>query len=146
MQDLLLKYITVYFSSMLRFIAGPIAGLSVGLSLLETVLFTAMGMMTTVLILTLLGKPARAYLQNTLWKNKKRFTPRNRRFVKIWNRWGVFGVSFLTPLLLSPIVGGMLVNLFGGAKKEIITYMLASAVFWGFVMSGILFSAKDLVL
>lgn len=144
MLALLLKYLSVYLLSMVKFVAGPLAGLASGLSYLETVLFTALGMMSTVLLFTLLGKPLRNYIQKTFWKNKKRFTKRNRQFVFIWRKWGMFGVCFLTPVIFSPIGGALLANIFGGPKKQIILYMLFSAVFWGFVTSGIVFSAKYL--
>lgn len=144
MLALLLKYLSVYLLSMVKFVAGPLAGLASGLSYLETVLFTALGMMSTVLLFTLLGKPLRNYIQKTFWKNKKRFTKRNRQFVFIWRKWGMFGVCFLTPVIFSPIGGALLANIFGGPKKQIILYMLFSAIFWGFVTSGIIFSAKYL--
>ena len=146
MSVLLLKYLTVYLSSMIRFVAGPLTGLATGLSYLETAIFTALGMMTTVFILTLLGKPLRTFLKRTIWKNKKRFTRRNRQIVLIWKKWGIAGVSFLTPLILSPIGGALLANVLGGPKKQIIFYMLISAVFWGFAISGIFFSMRDLVI
>ncbi len=142
MYGLLLKYLSVYLLSMVKFVAGPLAGLASGLSYLETVLFTASGMMSTVLLFTFFGKPLRGFLLRTLWKDKKRFTKRNRRFVTIWKKWGMFGVCFLTPVIFSPIGGALLANLFGGPKKQIVLYMLFSAVFWGFITSGIVFSAK----
>lgn len=141
----MVKYLTVLLSSTIKFVGGPIAGLATGLSYVETALFTALGMMTTVLLFTLVGKPLRGLLQRTLWKNNKRFTRRNRRFVYIWRRWGLLGVSFLTPLILTPVGGALLANLFGGPKKQILVYMLVSAFFWGFAISGIFFSVKGMV-
>lgn len=146
MLTLLAKYLSVYLSSMVKFIAGPLTGLATGLNFVETALLTALGMMTTVLLLTLMGKPMRTWLQKYLSKKRKRFSPRNRQFVRIWKSWGVFGVSFLTPVVFSPIGGALLANIFGGAKKDIITYMLISAIFWGFTYSVILFYLKDIVL
>lgn len=145
MVELLAKYLTVLLSSTIKFVGGPIAGLATGLSYVETALFTALGMMTTVLVFTLLGNSLRQFLQRTIWKNKKRFTRRNRRFVYIWKRWGLLGVSFLTPIILTPVGGALLANLFGGPKKQIILYMMVSAFFWGFAISGIFFSARGLV-
>ena len=145
MLELLAKYLTVLLSSTIKFVGGPIAGLATGLSYVETALFTALGMMTTVLLFTLLGAPLRQLLKRTIWKNKKRFTRRNRRFVYIWKRWGLLGVSFLTPLILTPVGGALLANIFGGPKKQIIMYMMASAFFWGFVICGLFFSVKGLV-
>lgn len=146
MLTLLAKYLTVLLSSMVKFIAGPLAGLALGLNIVETALFTALGMMSTVLLFTLVGKPLRTLLQKTLWKNRKRFSPRNRQFVRIWNRWGLFGLSFLTPVLFSPIGGALLVNIFGGTKKAIISYMLLSAFFWAFLQTTLVFFMKDVVL
>lgn len=145
MVELLAKYLTVLLSSTIKFVGGPIAGLATGLSYVETAIFTALGMMTTVLIFTLPGNFLRQLLQQTIWKNKKRFTRRNRRFVYIWKRWGLAGVSFLTPLILTPVGGALLANLFGGPKKQIILYMMLSAFFWGFVISGIFFSLRGLM-
>lgn len=145
MWELLVKYLTVLLSSTIKFVGGPIAGLATGLSYVETAFFTALGMMTTVLLFTLFGKPLRGLLKRTLWKNNKRFTRRNRRFVYIWRRWGLLGVSFLTPLILTPVGGALLANLFGGPKKQILVYMLVSAFFWGFAISGIFFSVKGMV-
>jgi uncharacterized membrane protein len=146
MVELLAKYLTVLLSSTIKFVGGPIAGLATGLSYVETALFTALGMMTTVLVFTLLGNSLRQFLQRTIWKNKKRFTRRNRRFVYIWKRWGLLGVSFLTPLILTPVGGALLANIFGGPKKQIIMYMMVSAFFWGFAISGIFFSLRGLVM
>lgn len=142
MISLLLKYLSVYLLSMVKFVGGPLAGLASGLSYVETVLFTALGMMTTVLLFTFFGKPLRSFMKKTFWKNSKRFTKRNRQFVYIWRKWGMLGVSFLTPLIFSPIGGALLANLFGGPKKQIILYMLASSFFWGFIISGLIFSTK----
>ncbi len=50
MSVLLLKYLSVYLSGMVKFAAGPLAGLATGLSYIETVLLTAFGMMTTVFL------------------------------------------------------------------------------------------------
>ena len=145
MFNLLLKYLTVYLLSMVKFVAGPLTGIATGLSYGETALFTMCGMMTVVLLFTLIGKPLRGFMKRTIWKRKKRFTRRNRQFVIIWKRWGLKGVCFLTPLILTPIGGAVLANLFGGRKKQIIMYMLVSASFWSCIISGILFSLKDWV-
>ncbi len=133
------KYLTVYLTSMVKFIAGPVAGLATGLSYWESVLFSIFGMMSTVLILTLVGPKLRTWVKQRFMRRKKLFTKRNRIFVKIWKRWGIFGVSFLTPLILTPIGGALLVNAFSCNRSKILLYMLVSAVFWGFVLSGVLY-------
>lgn len=145
MLEALLKYLTVYLSSMVKFVAGPLAGLATGLSFWESALFTALGMMTSVLLLTMLGPGLRSWLQKLFGKKRRRFSPRSRRFVRVWKRWGIFGVSFLTPLLFTPIGGALLVNTFSGDRPRILLYMLFSAVFWGIVINGLLYSGRHII-
>lgn len=141
------KYLAVYLGSMVKFIAGPLTGLATGLSYWESVVFTVLGMMTTVLVLTLVGPGLRNWLKNRFGSNKRRlFTRRSRIFVRIWKRWGIFGVSFLTPLLLTPIGGALLANAFCGDRRKILLSMLVSAVFWGFVYNGALYGGLYVVL
>ncbi len=78
-------------------------------------------------------------------RKRKVFTKRNRQFVKIWNAYGVAGVAFFTPLLLTPIGGAILANAFGGRQLTIFKYMMISALFWSFVITYILFYARELI-
>lgn len=132
------KYISVYLISMLKFVGGPTIGTAVGLTLLETIILTVLGMMSTVSIISFFGRGFRRWIISKFSKNKKVFTRRNRRFVFIWRKYGVLGVSFLTPVVFSPILGSLLVNAFGGSKKKIMGYMLASAIFWSITLATFL--------
>ena len=129
------KYISVYLISMLKFVGGPTVGAAIGLTFFEIVILTVLGMMSTVSIISFFGPGFRKQLISRFRKNKKVFTKRNRRFVLIWRKYGVFGVSFLTPVVFSPILGSLLVNAFGGSKKKILGYMLASAIFWSIALA-----------
>jgi uncharacterized membrane protein len=120
---------------MLKFIGGPTIGITFGLTFLETVFFTILGMMTTVISLSMLGDRFRNWVDRIFRRNRKLFTKRNRRFVTFWKKYGLFGVSFLTPIIFSPVVGTLLVNAFGGSKKKIIGYMFLSAIFWSLTLT-----------
>jgi len=129
------KYLSVFFTSMFKFIGGPTMGIAFGLTYWETVVITILGMMTSVVIVSTFGQGFRNWLDKIFKRNRKLFTKRNRRFVIFWRKYGLFGVSFLTPLVFSPVIGALLVNAFGGSKKKIITYMLISAAFWSFLLT-----------
>jgi hypothetical protein len=129
------KYLTVYLISMLKFVGGPTLGAVVGLTFIETVILTILGMMTTVLVISFFGQAFRNWLNRMFRSNKKLFTKKNRNFVIFWRKYGLFGVSFLTPIIFSPIIGTLLVHAFGGSTKKILGYMLISAVFWSFALS-----------
>jgi len=135
MATLLLKYLTVFFLSSVKFIAGPALGLASGLTVVETSVLTVLGMMATVLVFTFAGEEIKQwYIRKTGFSNK-RFSRRNRRFVNIWRKYGTFGVSFLTPVIFSPIAGTLLVCAVGGPRIKIFRYMLFSAVFWAFTLT-----------
>ena len=140
------KYFTVFLSSMVKFIGGPLSGTAFGLSWVETCVFTVLGMMTSVLIFSLLGAGVRSRLFNRRKKKRKLFTTRNRRIVRIWRRYGLSGVAFLTPLIFSPILGTIVAASFGEPWKRIFVYMFVSAVFWGVVFSLLVHQLGHLIL
>jgi membrane protein DedA with SNARE-associated domain len=140
------KYFTVFISSTVKFILGPISGTASGLGWVETCVFTVLGMMTSVLIFSLLGAGVRAKLFNRRKKKRRLFTSRNRRIVRIWRRYGLSGVAFLTPLIFSPILGTIVASSFGEPWKRIFVYMFVSAVFWGVVFSLLVHQLGHLVL
>ena len=130
------KYLSVFFASMFKFIGGPTMGIAFGLTFWETAIITVLGMMTSVVVVSTFGRGFRKWLDKIFRRNRKKFTKRNRRFVTLWRKYGLFGVSFLTPVVFSPVIGALLVNAFGDeSKKKIITYMLISAVFWSFLLT-----------
>lgn len=145
--ELFAKYISVYFFSMFKFIAGPITGLATGLGMWETSLFTVLGMMTTVIALTHLGTLLREKVIKRYFKPSKRFSKRNRKFVFIWKQYGIFGVSFLTPVLFSPIVGTLLITSIGGfhQRTRLYAFMLFSGSFWGVILTFIVYQLKYFV-
>lgn len=140
----IMKYLTVYLLSTVKFIGGPVSGVAAGLTWGETFLFTVLGMMTSVTVFSLLGEGAKKKFLSRIRKNKKLFTPRNRRIVSIWRKYGLLGVAFLTPIILSPIIGTVMAASFGEPKKRIITFMLVSALFWGIIFSFVLTEIRTL--
>jgi hypothetical protein len=136
MIEKLLEYGMVFITSMFKFALGPLAGIMTNdMSVFEAAVFAILGMMTTVIIIASIKDDFR---QKLVWKfkrNKALFTRRNRRIVRIWNRYGLAGVAFLTPVLFSPIVGVFVAISFGGSKRKMVKYMFVSAAFWGFTLS-----------
>jgi hypothetical protein len=142
----ILSYITVIGSSMLKMILGPGLALAFKLSFVESVLLTTLGMMLTIVLFTsFLGKLVRRWFIDTFFKNKKVFTKNTRRMVRIWTSYGLIGTAFLTPLLLSPIGGGLVVNTFGGKKIKIYTFMLISGLVWSTIYTYIFYAGNDLI-
>lgn len=132
MIEKLINYGIVYAGSMFKFMFGPLAGAARNLSVFETGVFTALGMMTTVFLISLMSEEFRHKMVWRFKRDKRLFTRRNRQMVRIWSKFGLKGVAFLTPVIFMPIGGALIAMSFSGHKGKTLKYMAVSAVFWGF--------------
>lgn len=139
MWQVILKVVTIYFSSMLKFVFGPIGGYAAGFPLITTILVTIAGMMTVVLVFTYFGTWIKERIFGRFFRKSNKFSPRSRKFVSIWKRYGLIGVAALTPILLTPIGGIILAVSSGSPKEKIIFYMLISASLWAIVLTSALY-------
>ncbi|GAA4365224.1 hypothetical protein GCM10023185_35360 [Hymenobacter saemangeumensis] len=126
------KFVPVFLLSTVKFLGGPMAGASLGLSFLPTVVLTVAGMMTSVFIFSGIG---RVWMQHRQKQRRLRrapiFSRRSRNIIKIFQKFGMGGIAFLTPVILSPIGGTVVATLLGVPRQRILLHMLWSAVFWG---------------
>jgi hypothetical protein len=136
MGERIFKYCTVFLVSMFKFVIGPTTGIFSGLTIVESALLTTLGMMTSVFLFSFGGTAVRDWWFTTFRHDRKLFSPRNRKVVKFWIRYGIKGLALLTPIVFSPIVGTLLAISFGEEKSRIFRFMLISSLFWGFVLSG----------
>lgn len=141
----IIKIISILLLTMVKFIFGPTLGYAGGYSYFITVILTVTGMMMSVFLFTFLGTYIREHWLKKFLSKKKMFTKRNRTFVKIWRKYGIKGVAFLTPLLLTPIGGTLLLSAYHTPKRLVMTYMFVSAVFWAFILTAIMYFAGDLI-
>lgn len=140
------EYIAVALASTFKFVGGPVAGISLGLSLLETTLCSAAGMMLTVFLITYGNTWGRTLLNSSLFarwrgsawlapKERKRFTRMNRLGVKVKSKLGLWGLALLTPFLFTPILGTFLALRFRFPKNEILQKMLICGLVAGFIQT-----------
>jgi len=67
--------------------------------------------------------------------------------VKIWRKYGIWGVAALTPILFTPIGGTMIAVSFGEKKPKILLAMLLSASLWSVILCGaIVIAGKEVFL
>ena len=127
-----LKYASVFLLSTVKFLGGPLAGASMGLHFWTTLALTVGGMMTSVFIFSGVG---RVWMQHRQKQRRLRrepiFTRRSRNIIKVFRKFGMGGIAFLTPMLLTPIGGTVIATLLGVPRQRILLHMLWSAVLWG---------------
>lgn len=135
MKTVLLKYLSVAMASMLKFFGGPIMGVILKLSWIETALCSTAGMMFTVFLLTYAGKWVQALVRKRQKTPPKRFSRINRIAVNIWKKFGIIGIAFLTPPLFTPIFGPLLAVAFRVPRASIFLWMFISSILWGLGIS-----------
>lgn len=130
------KFLGIYIACLFKFISGPVLGAAAGFSLGEIVLVSVGGMMTTVISVTYIGDWFKSYWNLRISPNRKRFSPKSRKIVRVWRKFGPVGVAVFTPIFLTPIGGTIVMNAFNVDRRKIILYMLISALFWALVLGG----------
>lgn len=140
MKELIAKYIVVVLTSAVKYIVGVITALSTGLNFLETLICTVGGGMLGVIVYL--------YLWELILKVYRRFFPPKRKegikinntkrwIVKIIVKYELYGIAFLTPLLLSVPIGVMLAAALEPNKWRIKRYMFFSFLGWTLLIYAI---------
>ena len=142
--ETLLQLLSVGALSMFKFFFGPFLGAKAGLGFVSTYFAAVFGMNLSVIIFSFFGIHIKRFIVSTFYRNSRKvFTRGNRRLVHIWLKYGLLGVAFLTPPLLTPPIGTLLASGFGEPRQRIVLFMLISSAFWGIVVCYIAFELKE---
>jgi hypothetical protein len=69
-------------------------------------------------------------------RTKKIFTPRNRRIIKLWRKFGLIGITALTPVLFSIPIGTFIITRLEHNNRKIMVYMFISVTLWSLALTG----------
>ena len=117
---------------MLKFLGGPVAGVAAGLPIGLIWGLTVAGMMTSVVVVSGVGRAwALHQRRRRQLRGKPVFSKRSRGIVRLFRRFGMPGIAFLTPILFSPIGGTVIATQLHVPRASILLHMLWSAAFWG---------------
>lgn len=70
-------------------------------------------------------------------KPHEKFTRTNKLIVRVKRKFGIAGLAFLTPCILSIPIGTFVINRFFRKKVKILFALFVSLIFWSFVLNGI---------
>jgi hypothetical protein len=148
-----MKELTVIFFCSWKFAATfPIAVYVMRMSFAETLLYCNIG--------GIIGTLVSVYFSGVLikmwdkyWperfklpkKTRKIFTKRNRMFVKIKRRFGLFGIVVLSPVILSIPLGSFLTVKYYGIRRANILWLIAGQVFWSVVYTFFYTQVKTMI-
>jgi len=144
MWEEILKAIPVLLSATLKFILGPIGGKAAGLHLITTMIATAGGMMTSVVAFTYFGEFIRKHIIQRFFKDRPE---RNLdgRSATWYRKYGLPGIAFLTPVILTPIGGTLLAVGLGSSRQKVIFFMLISACLWSVALTTAVYFGYDFI-
>ena len=77
------------------------------------------------------------YIDPNAVPKRKVFTPRTRRIVRIWSRYGLIGLAAITPILLSIPIGTFFITRLERNKKKILLYMFISIASWSLLLTTV---------
>lgn len=122
-------YFAVISAAMIKFFAGPATGIGLGLHPVEIMICSWVGMMISVTLFVFAGD----WIQRQ-WKRPQKSTVKSkRRYIKIKQKAGLWGIAFLTPALLSPIGGAIVAVAFRYNRQEILTKMAIAGAVWAVI-------------
>lgn len=137
------KYISVVLASMVKFVAGPVTGIALGLKWWETALCTVVGMMLSVIVFLFLGTAIQHLISRYRKQKPPLFSKRTRLAVRVWKKSGMTGIAFLTPLLFTPIGGTLIAVSFKVPRLTIIAQMLLWGVILGVVITLVVYEFRS---
>lgn len=136
------QYLLTFGLSAVKLILGLGAAVAPpGLTTIETYLCVCGGGIFGVFIYSFFGVRIRNAVQS--FREKRRKGPRKinfkrlRFYVRVWKKYGLVGIAFLTPPLLSPPIGTLIAVSMGESVKRILLYMSISILIWGVLFAAL---------
>jgi len=96
----------------------------------KSIFLTFIGGFLDVYLITQLGRDIERFLIKKFPGKFKRFSRKNRLLAKFRRRWGIFGISFITPMVLGIPLGIIICLGITTNKWLIIKYMTLSILSW----------------
>jgi len=149
--------LTILFSSFKFAATFPLVIIQYEFSFLETILWTNVGGVLGVYFFAFLSEKLLSWWKRIFRRSNKKiladeqqvkkiFTRRNRRIVRIKQKYGLIGIVLITPFLLSIPVGVFLVVRYYRSSKLKFFYLIAANLFWSVIYTGFYMFWEELLL
>lgn len=150
--------ITVLLASVKFAMTFPLAIMEFKFSFFETILWINVGGILGIYFFAYLSEGLNRWIQKLITqrknkkgntekpkKNKKVFTKKNRRIIRIKQRYGLIGIALSTPLLLSIPVGVFLAVRYYPRSQTKYGYLIGSNIIWSFIYTCFYMFWNDLL-
>ncbi len=150
--------ITILLSTFKFAMTFPLAVMEFKFSFFETILWINIGGVIGIYFFAYLSEAVNRWIQGLINKQrrkkgleekspkkKKVFTKRNRRIVRVKQKYGLIGIAVTTPLLLSIPVGVFLAVRYYPRKKTKYLYLIGANVAWSFIYTAFYMFWNDIL-
>lgn len=149
--------LTILFSSFKFAATFPLVIIQFEFSFMETILWTNVGGLAGIYFFAFLSQKLLSWWKRTFRRSNKKileddqqskkiFTRRNRRIVRVKQKYGLAGIALITPFLLSIPVGVFLVVRYYRSSKSKFLYLVAANLVWSIIYTGFYLFWEDLLL
>jgi len=147
----LLRAISIFLLSATKLLWAPGTAAAAGLTFWETVFISSLGGMTGIVFFYYFGHMVFVAFDN--WKAKKRkqvkekkvFTKKSRMVINVKNKFGLYGLTLLTPSILSIPIGCVIAAKFYFDNRLTLPLLLIFSVVWSFILSIFSFYLKQIL-
>jgi hypothetical protein len=122
--------LTFAFGALDLWAAIPI-GLVLGLSPVLSGVAAAAGGLLGAALVSIAGERLQYWLYSLRW-----FSKRRARVERLWNRYGLIGVAFQSPVIAGTLISTLVALGLGAPPRKLLFWMSMSLVFWGSVLTG----------
>ncbi len=91
---------------------------------------TAGGLLGAIIV-TVAGAQLQHWLYSRRW-----FSKRRERVERLWNRYGIIGVAFQSPVLAGTLISTLVALGLGAPPRKLLFWISVSLMFWGTVLTG----------
>lgn len=149
--------VTILLASVKFAITFPLVILEFKFSFFETILWMNVGGILGIYFFAYLSEGLNRWIKNLISQRKKKrgiaekpkkkkriFTKRNRRIIQIKQKYGLIGIAFITPLLLSIPIGVFLAVRYYPRSRAKYAFLIGSNIAWSFIYTSFYMFWNDL--
>lgn len=138
---LILKILSVISLSSVKFLFAAPTSIALGFSFIETVILCIIGGSLGVLVFTFSSKYVYKIIDFTTkpFRSKKKISKKkngNQLAEKIAKKYGLVGLSIVTPSIISIPIGTLLAIKLFPDKKKVISFLIFSVIIWALILAS----------
>ena len=132
--DVITGTLLVFVTGVLELWAAVPLGLAINLNPVIIGTASALGAILAAFLVTTVGDSIRERVIK--WRYGKNKDLKNSKYYKIWNKYGIVGLGFISPLLFGAPVGAALGIALGARKKPLLIWMSIGIIIWSAALTA----------